>query len=173
MTRRFWQSGQQHQAAGSIRALERIAGVLFVLWQTACGGLPARNDDLFDNVRGYAEGVRWRRYEDAAARIPPKNREKFLDERESLDDDLSIDDYQITRIKVSDRRAMVQVEYTWHLDSSGVVRETTVEQTWELDRNQWMLVSEARKHGIEMPGLPEPPDTDKEGSSLESVGDQR
>jgi len=129
----------------------------------ACGSSPKDGEDLLGEVRFYSEGVRWKKYEDAAARIPPGEREAFLDQKESLDDELHIDDYEIARVKLKDGKegAVVQVKYTWHLDSVGVVYDTVVEQIWERRGVRWLRVAESRKRGERMPGLDEGPPTER------------
>jgi hypothetical protein len=128
---------------------------LFALALVACGGTQKPAENLMDDVRGYHEGLRWQRYEDAAARLPTAARERFLDAREELDEELKIDDYEITRVKLgrSEKKAVVQVKVVWHLDSVGVVHDTVIEQQWESRRRMWFLVSEKVKRGEPMPGL--------------------
>ena len=123
----------------------------------ACASSPKDGEDLLQEVRLYSEGMRWRKYEDAAARIPPGQREAFLDQREALDEELFIDDYEIARIKIGKGKddAVVQVKYTWHLDSVGVVYDTVVEQIWEKRGVRWLKVEESRKRGERMPGVEE------------------
>ena len=138
--------------------MTRALALLLVL-AASCAGSAKEGEDLLGEVRLYSEGVRWRRYEDAAARIPPGEREQFLDQREALDEELRIDDYEIHRIKVSKQDgAVVQVKYTWHLDSVGVVYDTVVEQVWEKRGVRWLLLAESRKRGERMPGLNEEPE---------------
>ncbi|MBI4510933.1 MAG: hypothetical protein HY698_14970 [Deltaproteobacteria bacterium] len=123
----------------------------------SCATSTRHDQDLLGEVRGYVEGIRWRRYEDSAVRIPPKEREPFLDERELVDEDLRIDDYEIARVKLGrgGRSAVVQVKYTWHLDSAGVVHESTVEQSWKREELGWFLMTEHLKRGEPMPGVEE------------------
>jgi hypothetical protein len=122
-----------------------------------CASSPKDGEDLIGEVRVYSEGIRWRKYEDSAARVPPGERETFLDQREALDQELRIDDYEIARVKVrkGKERAVVLVKYTWHLDSVGVVYDTVVEQIWERRGVLWLRVAESRKRGERMPGLGE------------------
>ncbi len=133
----------------------RALAVIMILG--ACGGQQKPADDLLFDVRGYQEGLRWRRYEDAAARLKPSSREDFLDKRDELDDELRVDDYEIMRVKMTSKgqKATVQVKLTWHMDGVGVVKDTVVEQSWERHRAGWMLVAEKHKRGDEMPGVVE------------------
>ena len=124
-----------------------------------CAASPKDGEDLLGEVRLYSEGIRWKKYQDAAARIPPGEREAFLDQHEALEDELHIDDYEIGRVKIRTGKdgALVQVKYTWHLDSVGVVYDTVVEQVWEKRGVRWFRLAESRKRGERMPGLGEAP----------------
>jgi hypothetical protein len=123
-----------------------------------CGGAQKRGDELMASVTTYNDGVRWGRFAAAAAVVPPAEREDFVDERDDLEDDLRISDWQLVKVKaVGERRARVQIEYTWFLDSVGTVHETQAEQRWELHGKAWLMVDERYKKGEPMPGLADPP----------------
>jgi hypothetical protein len=123
----------------------------------ACGGAQQRADDLLEAVRGYNESVRWQRYPAAAARVPAKERDAFLDEREDLDKDLHISDYELVKVGAAkEQAAQIDVKYTWFKESEGVVHETRATQTWERRGKAWMITDERRVKGPEMPGLREP-----------------
>ena len=65
----------------------------------ACAGNAKRTDDMMHDIRAFNEGLRWDKLPQSAVRIPPAERDAFLDEREQLQDELRIDDYDITRLK--------------------------------------------------------------------------
>ncbi len=136
--------------------MRRSALLLVIV--AGCAAPQQRVELLEDNVRGYEEGLRWRRYDDAAARRMPSQREAFLDERDRVDEDLRFDDYEIQRMKMKrgHQAAQILVKVTWHLDSVGTVHDTIVEQDWELHGKYWMLRDERRRRGEPMPGLKEP-----------------
>jgi hypothetical protein len=124
----------------------------------ACGGSQKRSSDLLYDVRAYNEGVRWVKLPQAAVRILPSEREAFLDERESLEEDLRIDDYEITRLKMhgeTQDTADVQIKWTWHMDAQGIVHTTTSKQEWKRYGKRWLMLKEAHVRGDEMPGIPE------------------
>ena len=124
----------------------------------SCGGAQQRTDDLLEAVRMYNDGVRWDRFPMAATRVPAKEREQFLDDREDLEKDLHISDYELVRVgSAKGENARIEVKYTWFKESEGVVRETRAVQTWERHGKTWMIVEEHRVKGPEMPGLAEPP----------------
>jgi hypothetical protein len=137
--------------------MKRLILMIAVGAIAACGGAQQRADDLMDSVRGYNEGVRWNRYETAAAAVPPKERDQFIEDREDLEKELHISDYEVIRVGATkDRSAHIEVKYTWFKDSEGIVRETRAIQTWERHGKAWMIIDERRTHGPEMPGLREP-----------------
>ena len=128
-----------------------------VTW-AACAGGNSRGDRLMNDLRAFHEGIRWRRYDQAADFVPLPARDRFMAGREALDDDLRVADYEIERVKWrGDRDVTVQVRYTWHLDSRGVVHETVVEESWFKAGKGWILQGEERKRGEPMP---EPPPDD-------------
>lgn len=109
-------------------------------------------------MRGYGNGLRWRDFPAAALRVSPARRTAFLEQREKLDDDLRIADWEMTRLEYDDtrNRAMVQVEYTWLLDSHGIVHKTISRQWWSRHGDRWLIRREVRVRGEPMPGLAEP-----------------
>jgi hypothetical protein len=122
-----------------------------------CGAIAQQGDTLMESVRTYDEGLRWGRYSAAATRVPPREREAFLDERDELAKDLHITDYDLIKVGAKhDDRATVEVKYSWFKETEGTLRETRAVQQWERHGASWMLVEERRSHGPEMPGLAEP-----------------
>lgn len=119
---------------------------------------PKRVEPLGDAVRIYNDAVRWERFEMASARIPTARRDDFLDQRETLRDDLRISHYKVVRVRrdKTGRRAKVHLKYTWHLDSKGIVRTTHTVQQWERSGKAWLLRSEAYLRGEPMPGVDDP-----------------
>jgi hypothetical protein len=124
----------------------------------ACGGSSSRSADLLRDVRGYGNGLRWRDFPAAALRVAPARRDAFLEQREQLDEDLRIADWELTRLSYDDsgHRAQVHVEYTWLLDSRGVVHTTVTRQWWTRHGDRWLIDREVRVRGEPMPGLAEP-----------------
>ena len=113
-----------------------------------------RGEALMESVITYNDGIRWDRLAAAASRVPAAEREDFIDERESLAENLRIADWEVVRVKhVGDSRAKVQVKYTWYLDDEGVVHETQTSQKWERRAKAWVLVDEKFARGDEMPGI--------------------
>jgi hypothetical protein len=118
-----------------------------------------RANHLLDDVRRYHDGIRWGKLAQAAVRLPPAERDAFVNEREELGEDLRIADYELVRVRYvkGQMRAKVRVQYIWHLDSRGIVHKTWADQMWERLGKRWILRDEHRAHGEPMPGLAEPP----------------
>jgi hypothetical protein len=130
--------------------------VLGTAYLVACGAAPKKGEDLMESVMTYNEGVRWERLTAAASRVPPAEREDFVDERDELAEDLKITDWEVKRVsdKGSDA-AFVHVKYTWYKSDEGIVHETHARQSWERKGKAWLIVDERRTRGEEMPGLAE------------------
>lgn len=123
-----------------------------------CNAATPKNADLVADVRGYGEGLRWRDFNAAALRVRPAHRVVFLDQHEQLEEDLRIADWEMRRMTYSgDRnRAEVHIEWTWLLDSRGIVHTTVTRQAWTRRGKQWILEREERLRGEPMPGVAEP-----------------
>jgi len=137
--------------------MKRISPVLVpLLVLAACGARP-QAESLAESIRIYNEGVRWQRFANAAALVPPPERSKFVEEMDERAEDLRITEYDVVKVdREGDRLAKVQVKMSWYKDSEGTLRETHAVQTWERHGKTWLMVDEARMRGAEMPGLAEP-----------------
>ena len=129
-------------------ALAMIAG---------CSAANPKNADLVADVRGYGDGLRWRDFNAAALRIKPAHRTAFMDGHEQLADDLRVADWEMKRMTYSDdrNRAEVHIEWTWLLDSRGIVHTTVSRQAWSRHGKHWILDREERLRGEPMPGMAE------------------
>jgi hypothetical protein len=121
---------------------------------------PKSGDTLAESVQAYNEGVRWERYNMAAAHVPPAERAEFIDDSDERSKDLRITDYEVIRMEQrSNNAAQVQIKMSWYLDSQQKLRETSAVQNWERHGKTWWVVDETRLRGDEMPGLREAPTT--------------
>jgi hypothetical protein len=141
------------------RSVPRLAGallaVLGALASPGCGAAQRDVEPLDASLRVYNDGLRWQRFDDSASRLPAAQRDDFLDERDQLHEDLRISDYEVIRVRYDgkQRRAKVQIKYTWYLESRGVVHETHAVQTWQRGDTIWILRNERFLRGEPMPGL--------------------
>lgn len=138
-----------------------MRAILLVCLLGACGATPRAVEPLGDAVRDYNDGVRWERFTNAASHLPVAERGTWVDEADERSKDLKITDYDIVKIEPKgEREAKVEVKLSWYKDSEGTLHETHATQTWERHGKMWLMVDEARLRGPEMPGLPEPLQTD-------------
>lgn len=109
-------------------------------------------------VQGYGNGLRWRDFPASAMRVAPAQRQEFLETREQLDSDLRVADWEMRRLEYdsSRYRAQVEIEYTWMLDSRGIVHTTVARQWWSRHGDRWIIDREVRVRGAPMPGVAEP-----------------
>lgn len=149
--------------------MSRTLALVLVALAGACApkGVRGHEDNLMNEVRAYQEGLRWRRADESAARLPVADREQFLDRLQALEGELFIDDYEISRVKLAPggQAANVQVKLTWHLDSVGVVYESVLESEWKHEGTLWLRTKEVLKSGEPIPGIaltPAEPETRRE-----------
>jgi hypothetical protein len=133
----------------------RSATFVLCVFLVGCAASSAkRGEELMESVMTYNDGLRWDRLASAASRVPPAEREDFIDEHDELSDNLRITDWEVIQLEhVGKSRARVQVKYTWYLDDEGIVRETQTHQKWEKRAKAWLLVEEEFARGDEMPGV--------------------
>jgi len=132
--------------------------LVLVLAAAGCGAANPKNADLVADVRGYGEGLRWGDFNASALRIKPIDRPAFMDQHELLADDLKVADWEMRRMTYSEdrNRAEVHIEWTWLLDSRGIVHTTVTRQAWTRHGKNWILDREERLRGEPMPGVAEP-----------------
>jgi len=135
-----------------------LVPLLLAIAVAGCGAAAQHNaDTLADSIRSFNDGVRWGRYNVAAAKIPATERSQFIDEMDARGDDVKISEYEIVNVDAhGPKEARVHLKFSWYRASEEIVRETHAMQTWERQGKLWFMVQEARTRGAEMPGLPEP-----------------
>jgi hypothetical protein len=116
-------------------------------------------DKVTSAAREYNQDVRWGRYEQAAEKLPKELRQRFIERRASLDDELQIADYELVSIDVDKkaRTAKARVDYSWTLKRRGLVEKTTTRQDWEERDGQWLMTKETRTRGAPLVLFEEPP----------------
>jgi hypothetical protein len=136
---------------------------------TAAGcGSTQRREPLTHHLRNFNESVRWQQYDKAAINVPVLEREDYLDEHEELAEDLRINDFEIKRMRFRNERQMarVDVEWSWHLDSRGIVHKTVTRQIWQVVGKMWLITRETRLRGEPMPGVDEPDEDDDDAEEV-------
>jgi hypothetical protein len=138
--------------------------VLFALLLSAgcvAGAGYSMRDRVTAAAREYNDGVRWQKWEQAAAHIAKDTRIKFLERHQAYEDELEIADYELVAIDLdkSDKkrdRATARVDYTWTLKRQGLLQKTSTLQRWEEKEGGWMMEREERLRGAALPLFDEP-----------------
>jgi hypothetical protein len=120
-------------------------------------------DQVTNAAREYNNDVHWGRYDQAAAHIPKDQRERFVERRTSLDEELEIAEFELVNIEVDKQKqtAAARVDYTWCLKARGIVEKTTTKQAWERRDGQWVMASETRVKGSPLALFDEPTRRDR------------
>ena len=115
-------------------------------------------DQVTIAAREYNQDVRWGRYDKAAKHVPVDTRQRFIDKHANLEEDLDIEDFEMSGIEVdkTKKTATARVEYTWSLKTRGIVEKTTTQQKWERRDSEWVLASEERVKGAPLVFFDEP-----------------
>jgi len=113
-------------------------------------------------AREFNDDVRWSRFEQAGAKIPPEKRQAFIERHRALEDELEIADYELAGVDVdkSDKkmtRATARVEFTWTMKRRGLLEKTVIKQSWEDRDGGWVVVKEERQRGSSLTLFDEPP----------------
>ena len=118
-------------------------------------------DQVLNAAREYNQDVRWGRYDQAADHIPKDERERYVERRTALDDNLEIADFELVNIVIDKKKstAVARVEYTWTLKDQGIVKKTTTKQSWEKQGQAWVVAKETRVKGSPLVLFDEPAKT--------------
>jgi hypothetical protein len=136
-----------------------LAGCLVLTGGCITGGGYSTRDKLLEVTREYNQGVRWRRFEQAAEHLPLAERRSFFDRHKALEEELDIADCELTRLDIDSKKehATARVDYVWTLRRRGLVEKTTTDQVWEKKDGEWQLASEVRVSGAPLCLFDEPP----------------
>ncbi len=115
-------------------------------------------DQVLNAAREYNQDVRWGRYDQAADHIPKDERERYVERRTALEDNLEIADFELVNIVIDKKKstAVARVEYTWTLKDQGIVKKTTTKQSWEKQGQAWVVAKETRVKGSPLVLFDEP-----------------
>jgi hypothetical protein len=70
------------------------------------------------------------------------------------------------RFRNERQMARVDVEWSWHLDSRGIVHKTVTRQIWQVVGKMWLITRETRLRGEPMPGVDEPDEDDDDAEEV-------
>jgi hypothetical protein len=115
-------------------------------------------DQVTNAAREFNNDVRWGRYEQASVHVPRDKRQRFVEKRTMLEDQLEIADFELVNIVIDKQKstASARVDYTWMLKERGIVEKTTTRQAWERRDGQWIMSSEMRVKGAPLSLFDEP-----------------
>ncbi|NMB77073.1 MAG: hypothetical protein GYA21_18335 [Myxococcales bacterium] len=137
---------------------------LFVLGAALLSGCAAAHEqtpsDLRSVVNLFHRNVRWQYSDLAAAVVRPDCRKAFLDLIEDAKDDLHITNYELRSVtpQPGTPRASVRIHMSFYRLPSTVIQNETVEQVWEQQERNWILVSQTGgPFPFPPPGCDEPP----------------
>jgi hypothetical protein len=134
----------------------------FLLLTGCLGGMGySTADQVLNAAREYNQDVRWGRYDQAADHVPKGERDRFVERRSALEDNLEIADFELVNITIDKKKqtAVARVEYTWTLKDQGIVKKTTTKQAWEKQGMQWVVSKETRVKGSPLVLFDEPAKT--------------
>jgi len=120
-----------------------LAAVMTVLSTMACA--PSANSlgkSLAFASFEFNDGVRWRKYQQAAKRLSPKIRDAYLDHAEKTDEKVNVSEIDLlrTKIDVQKKTAELRFRFIWHLTSRGIVRKAVLVEHWKQIKDVWFVM---------------------------------
>lgn len=122
----------------------------FALVFTACMGAMTPAQKLDDAVKETNDAARFGRTDLAVERVVPTMRSAFIKRHRFWGADVRIVDVEYAGVeKMSEREAVILVGFGWFRPAEGMLRTTTVRQTWKNDRGAgpWFLFDEEHVSG--------------------------
>ncbi|MGZ3417518.1 MAG: hypothetical protein ACXVEF_12755 [Polyangiales bacterium] len=116
----------------------------------ACSGALTPRAKLDDTVQETNTAIRFGRSDIAMENVAPASRKAFMDRHKNWGGEVRIVDVEFAGTeKVSADEAVILVSFGWYRPTEGVLRATTVKQTWRNDKGTgpWKLFEEERVSG--------------------------
>jgi len=115
--------------------------LMIFLTLVSCATPYSNRKNLRQTVAAFYDDLRWKRFDNAAQRLPEEKQETFLQYCLDTENDLSIDSLEIRSIILHNKnqtaQVILQAEYT--LLPSTVVQKRRLAQRWKRDGNAWYL----------------------------------
>jgi hypothetical protein len=105
---------------------------------------------LDEHVHEMNTAARFGRHDLAAERVAPEARASFAARHRAWGTEVRIVDLEYGGVeRVSEEEAVILVAFNWYRPAEGLLRTTTVRQTWRNDKGTgpWFLVAEQRAAG--------------------------
>lgn len=131
-----------------------LVGGLSAVALVGCMGAMSPAAKLDDAVKETNDAARFGRTDLAVERVLPASRAAFAKSHRMWGNDVRIVDVEYGGVeKMTEGEAIIVVGFGWFRPNEGVLRTTTVRQTWKNDRGRgpWFLSEEERTGGD--PGL--------------------
>jgi hypothetical protein len=122
-----------------------VASLAFLL--TSCASVSAPSSkDLQGVVKRFHHDLRWKYYDEAAARVNPEHSQAFLDEVEDEKNALNISTWEIRKVEMlkEGTEAKIRVQFKYYRMPSTVVQTETAEQTWRKLGEGWFLFGQEK-----------------------------
>lgn len=124
--------------------MNRSLALLLALALAGCAHSPKdKLETLKPIVEGFHKSIRWKDFRGAARIIVPERRDRFEDARRELkdEDDLSVTDYELEDVKLSDDglRATVISRVQWMRLPSASAKTATVTSEFVYRDGTWLL----------------------------------
>lgn len=119
-----------------------LASALTALFAAGCGVSEGNLQKALDLATAeFNSGVRWRRYQTAAAHLVPSLRNGFLTRAEENDEALHVSMVENLRLdyQAKERRAELRYRFHWHRSSEGILKKTVVIEEWRWLGERWIL----------------------------------
>lgn len=124
--------------------------VVPALLLAGCSGALTPRAKLDDTVQETNTAIRFGRSDIAMENVAPASRKAFADHHKFWGSDVRIVDVEFAGTeKSSESEAVILVSFGWYRPTEGVLRATTVKQTWRNDKGSgpWKLFEEERASG--------------------------
>jgi len=112
------------------------------VWLFACASVPgADGKDLESVVKRFHHDLRWKYYDEAAARVDPDHSQTFLADVEDEKNELNISAWEIRKVELAKQgtEAKIRVGFKYYRMPSTVVQSQTCEQIWRKIGETWLL----------------------------------
>lgn len=117
------------------------------IWLFSCASVPgADGKDLQSVVKRFHHDLRWKYYDEAAARVNPADSQAFLDDVDDEKNALNISAWEIRKVELSKQgtEAKIRIGFKYYRMPSTVVQSETCEQIWRKMGETWLLFSQEK-----------------------------
>jgi hypothetical protein len=129
-------------------SFSRTLALVALALAVGCGIGPAKSE-LDRAVMLYNDGIRWKRFEQAAAFVPPEARDAFLARYQASEDRLAVESIEVRRVvpvEGAERPTFdVTVVAAAYVLPSNVLSRQTIVERWQLADGAWRMIHTDRE----------------------------